>query len=162
MSDKELLKKILDTLSGVSLEIGVPAHRQSTDIYNFNAIGKAFVIKRILAEMAGANLNEHLLPGEYPAESPGEFEEMHRFYTELKTPWLSKEDKLYLQTKVLPLFNELSGVSDSDDACLRCAARMVAEVCGYPHLSHYRLLMEKEVKPLYNKKYEQIFIKGAN
>lgn len=50
----------------------------------------------------------------------------------------------------------VEGVSDSDDACLRCAARMIAEVLGLP-FGEYRLLKEPNPPgPLYYSDYKQV------
>jgi len=40
--------------------------------------------------------------------------------------------------------------TDSGNACARCTTRMLAEAVGLP-LGPHRLLMEKEVRPLYRK-----------
>lgn len=51
--------------------------------------------------------------------------------------------------RVIETLNYIEGASDPDDACLRCAKRMIAEALDLP-LDGFRLLTEPQpLRPLY-------------
>lgn len=65
-----------------------------------------------------------------------------------------------LAEKALETLQRVSGGSDSDDACIRVACRILAEALG-KELSLYRLLKEPSpTKPLYRKSVSDETIKG--
>lgn len=161
LSEKEVLEKALSSLDGVNIDIYTHYHSGAKERYDFTAIGKMMVVKRMLAEMLSKDLNDYLMPGESEATDDEEMKDLFRFYNPMKNDNLEKKDKLFLLNTVLPMLDKLGGINDSDDACLRCAKRMIAEVAGYEFLNHYRLMREEDVKPLYYKNYE-IFKKDVN
>jgi hypothetical protein len=112
-------------------------------------IGKIIIIRRRLAELLGLNLSVNILPGEYfDEEDPIEW----RFIApSVETEELSKDEMIFLK-ETLKITGGVGGCTDSDDACLRCARRMLAEVVEYEPLNHYRLLFEKEMKNIYYKR----------
>lgn len=154
--ERQVLMRALDSLSSVTVDTHVYAHQRqyNESAYDYDVLGRQILISRMLAEFVGIP-HEHLLPGEFyedESDLPGLL-----VYTPTKRsaegePLLDSEKK-WLQANVLPVLNHVSGVSDSDDAVLRCVKREIAEVAGYPDLSRYRLMLENEVKPLYFNAY---------
>jgi hypothetical protein len=118
--------------------------------FNFESLGKALIIHRMLVEFLQLDINQALLPGEFTfkKEEDDDIEDWIHFSSGASDSDLTTVEKDFLIT-ILEISNSLSGLNDSDEACLRCFRRMIAEVIHYQPLSHYRLLMEKEVKNLY-------------
>lgn len=132
----EVLKRSYDSLD-VSL-----------DPDDYTSIGKIIVIRRKIAELLGLNIKNNALPGEYFDD---EDEQENRFVNKSTQNIPLTENEKKLIRHCLSLLSNVGGASDSDDACLRCATRMLAELCDYEPLAHYRLLYEKEVKKMYYK-----------
>ena len=110
---------------------------------DFESLGRIMTVRRRLAEILGTNvLSEKLLPHEdieYVEPLLIKHSEMGESFTEDE-----KKELGY----ILQIARKIAGCNDSDDACLRCGTRMLAELVG-ENLHSYRLLYEKEVKPLY-------------
>ena len=156
--ERKVLMSALDSLSSIRVDTHVYAHQKqyNESAYDYDVLGRQIMCKRLLAEFVGVP-NEHMLPGEFyedDSDLAGLF-----LYTPSKRSsvgeTLNYEEKKWLQEKLLPMMYFLSGLYDSDDAVLRCTRRQVAEVAG-SNLSPYRLLHEKEVKPLYLKSYQPL------
>lgn len=153
-----VLTSALDSLSSVQVDTHVYAHQKqyNESAYDYDVLGRQFMSKRLLAEFIGVP-NEHMLPGEF-YEDESDLEGL-LLYTPSKRSSegepLTNAEKKWLQEKLLPMMHMLSGISDSDDAVLRCTRRRVAEAAG-SNLSSYRLLYENEVKPLYLKSYQPL------
>lgn len=160
MTDDEhqVLATALDSLSNVRVDTHVYAHQRqyNESAYDYDVLGRQMLSKRLLAEFVGVP-NEHMLPGEF-YEDESDLEGL-MLYTPSKRSSvgepLNYEEKKWLQEKLLPMMHFLSGISDSDDAVLRCTRRRVAETAG-SNLSSYRLLYENEVTPLYLKTYQPL------
>lgn len=121
-----------------------------TGYYDFEIIGKVVVIRRMLAELLQLDIYEHIMPGEYIDDEDGIQELRFIKEKELSSKGeqsLTKSEESLLN-HILKISTGMTGVTDADDACLRCARRMLAEVLGLP-LANYRLMAEQEVKPLY-------------
>lgn len=122
----------------------------SLDSDDYTAIGKLIVVRRKLAELLGVSIKNNPLPGEYfDDEDDEELENRFINKSPQDTP-LTENEKKFIK-HCLNLLSNVGGLSDSDDACLRCSTRMLAELCDYEPLAHYRLLYEKEVKRMYYK-----------
>lgn len=160
--ERKVLMRALSSLSCVLVDTHIYAsHRVSSggEMYDYSGLGRQVMGKRLLAEIIGIP-QSYMLPGEFyedESDLPGLL-----MYTPDKRSAegepLINEEKKWLQTKLLPVLAHISGVSDSDDAVLRCIRREVAEVAGYPNLSHFRLLYEKTVGPLYFKSYDPLSV----
>lgn len=152
-NETSTLLSALNTLGGTQIDY----HNYGKDsLYNFEVIGKVVVAKRVLAEILGLDINQYLLPGESEFEDGDDKQDWQRFTSPSSSLELTLKEKTFLQKTLMPMLDKVSGVYDSDDACLRCVRRMIAEVSGYPDLSHYRLLREDNIKPLYFKQYTPI------
>jgi hypothetical protein len=129
-----------------------------TEYFDFEIIGKVMVIRRMLAELLCLNLLNHIMPGEYTDDDTGLPDEL-RFIEEKELSTKGEQsltkDEQYLLEQVLRFSSGMSGLTDSDDACLRCARRMLAEVLGKP-LNGYGLMGERELKPIYYKDYQNL------
>lgn len=156
--ERQVLAAALDSLSNIQVDTHVYSHQKQygENAYDYDVLGRQILSKRLLAEFIGVP-NEHMLPGEF-YEDESDLEGL-LLYTPAKRSGdgepLTHAEKKWLQEKLLPMMYFLSGLSDSDDAVLRCARRRVAEAAG-SNLSSYRLLYENEVKPLYLKSYQPI------
>lgn len=119
---------------------------------DYEFIGRIIVLRRILAELLGLDLSTHIMPGEYIDEDEKNQEYIYIDEKKLSLKGeqlLTKSEQLILNS-VLEISYGISGVQDSDDACMRCARRMVAEVLGLS-LENYRLIGESNVTPKYYK-----------
>jgi hypothetical protein len=126
------------------------------DSYNYRAIGKMVMGKRMLAELLARPFG-NLLPGETDDEEDTTLDEMCRFIN--PSPHdrpLNNREKQFLINVVLIVLDGVGGLGDGDEACIRVAKRRIAEVAGYPDLGRYRLMMENEVKPLYFQEYQPL------
>ena len=119
---------------------------------DYEFIGKIIVIRRILAELLGLNLANHIMPGEYIDDEEPAQEYIYIDIKKLspKGEQLLTKSEQSLLNQVLKISYGISGTKDSDDACMRCSRRMVAEVLGLP-LEKYRLLRENDITPKYYK-----------
>ena len=156
-NERQVLMQALDTLSNVQVDTHVYAHQKQygVGVYDYDMLGRQIICKRMLAEFVGIP-QAHLLPGEF-YEDESDIPDLLVYTPTIRSSNaepLTTEEKKWLQIKILTAMDYLSGVSDSDAAVLRCAKRRVAEVSGYPELSRYRLLHEKEIKPLYFQEYK--------
>lgn len=126
------------------------SNSSSKEPFNFETLGKALIIHRMLVEFLQLDINQALLPGEIPFEEEegDDINDWLHFSSGASDSDLTSIEKDFL-TRILEISNSLFGLNDSDNASLRCFRRMIAEVIHYQPLSHYRLLMEKEVKNLY-------------
>lgn len=162
-SQKSVLKKALESLSHVQLDYYTYGNNR-VEVYDYASIGKMVLAQRALAELLGEDINQYLLPGESPMdiEDGDDPNDWQRFISSTETSELTPKEKKFILNTILPMLKNLGGIHDSDDASLRCAKRMIAEAAGYPELSHYRLLMEKDIKPLYYKNYEPFIDEQIN
>lgn len=153
--EKRVLSEALHSLNCSAIDYYNYHHSGKQNHYNFEVIGKVIFAKRFLAEMldVGKDLNNYLLPGESQIdfEDGDNPEDWYNFCHKSISSELTEKEKTILINDVLSLLSGVSGINDGDDACLRCAKRMIAEVASYEPLSHFRLLFEKEVKPKYLK-----------
>lgn len=156
--ERQVLERVLSSLDAVQVDTYVYSHngrRNSDDAYNYDGLGRQLMGKRMIAELLGIP-QEHMLPGEF-YEDESDLPDLHVYTPAIRSgddEPLTSTEKVWIQTILLPVLSHLSGLSDSDDAVLRCVRREVAEVAGYPNLSHYRLMLEKEVKPLFFRDYK--------
>lgn len=127
-----------------------------TGYHDYEVIGKILVIRRMLAEILGLSLRDNVMPGEGVDDDDDVQEKRFIGENDLSSneeKSLTKSEQNLLR-QVLGVSKGMYGVTDGDDACIRCARRMIAEVAGEP-IEYYRLMMEKEVKPLYYKEYKK-------
>jgi hypothetical protein len=162
MTENELtlFNRLLNTLDGVVINYytNFTIGKNNSERYDYAQIGKMVFAKRVIAELIGADINKYLFPGESVFNEEKDDEDdiedwLHFFKKNQKDLPLTVDVKKFLKKELLTVLSNLSGLNDSDDACLRCASRMLAEVIGEPELNRYRLMMEKELKPLYFKEY---------
>lgn len=123
----------------------------STDSDDYEVIGKVVAIRRMLAELLDLDLSQNMMPGEYIDDEEDELERKYFEKSSEVSEELTKMEIIRIN-RILKISSNMRGLYDSDDACLRCARRMLAEVIDYEPLSHYRLMGERdEVKPIYYK-----------
>jgi hypothetical protein len=139
MNRYQILKSSLETLQTIEVMYD-----------DYESIGRLMVARRYLAELLNENLQDYALPGE--STLPEDKDDIACHF--IDTSFNHHTDK-YTQSQIMIVKNlmmiirKIGGMSDSDDACLRCAVRMLAETLPEEDLSKYRLLYEKEVKNLY-------------
>lgn len=149
---KEVLEKALMTIESTQIDYIKYDHKKP-GAFNFEAIGKVILVKRMLAELIGADINHYLLPGEPVFEEGDDKRDWIHFISPIEDEPTSSQLNFLLNT-LLPSCDGLSGIQDSDDACIRCFRRMIAEVAGYPELKHYGLLGKMKDEPLYYSGYQ--------
>lgn len=153
--ERKILSRALYSLNCSAIDYYNYHNNEKKQHYNFEVIGQIIFAKRFLAEMLdiGKELNNYLLPGEPQIDfkNGDNPEDWYNFCQKSVSSELTKKEKEILINDVLSLLSNVSGINDGDDACLRCAKRMIAEVANYEPLSDFRLLFEKEIKPKYFK-----------
>lgn len=149
-NERDVLSHALQSLDSAAIDYWNPTGA------NYEAVGRAVMAKRALAEILARDTEDvarYALPGEYIDEDATFVDLCHFTYpSSVGTP-LTVKEKTIIERKVLDVLQGVSGISDGDDACIRCAKRMIAEVLGITPLSRYRLMLENDVKPLYFKEY---------
>ena len=144
--ERQIIEKAYESFKTVFIDYYAYSSKAQ---FNFESLGKALIIRRMLVEFLQLDINQALLPGEFFFDAQEDnIEDWIRFSHGASSEDLTDEEKQFLTT-ILTISDSLSGIHDGDDACLRCFSRMIAEVIHYQPISHYRLLMEKEVKNLY-------------
>lgn len=154
--ERKVLLNTLESLDVTVVDTHVYSHTAggTVDLYNYRAIGKMVVAKRMIAELLGIP-HKYLMSGENWDEEEIELDATCRFATpSVPGEPLTRQEKQWLIDTVLVVLNGIGGLNDGDEACLRVATRRIAEVAGYPDLSHYRLLGEHTVKPIYFRAYQ--------
>lgn len=155
--ERRILTSALSSLSSIEPDLHVYKASDRKEPYDYDTLGRVIMGKRLLAELLGVP-QHHMLPGEYYDEESS-LDDLSRFAPACRSedgqPLNSKE-KAWLQRVVLSTLSHIGGLSDADDGSLRCIKREVAEVSGYPDLSHFRLMYEKTVGPLYLKTYQPL------
>lgn len=117
---------------------------------DYESIGRLIVARRYLAELLDKNLQDYVLPGE--SNLPEDKDDIFCHF--IDTAFNAQTDEytqaqMMIVKNLIAIIRKIGGMSDSDDACLRCTVRMLAETLPEEDLSQYRLLYEKEIKNLY-------------
>lgn len=157
LDERRVLTSALASLSSIELDLHVYKLSDRREPYNFDVIGRVVMGRRLLAELLGVP-QHYMLPGEcYDEEShPGDLNNFTPAILSKDEQPLNKKEKMWLQLVVLHTVSHINGLSDGDASSVRCIARKVAEVAGYSDLSHFRLMYEDVVKPLYLKSYQPL------
>jgi hypothetical protein len=150
--EKKVLASALNTLSSSFIDY-YNYNKEIKERFNFDKMGRAIMAKRMMAELldVGFGINQYLLPGESPCEEDDNPKDWYNFAKPSTSEKLTEKEKEYLKNTLLPIMNKLSGLNDSDDACLRVCTRKIAELAGYQPIGHYRLLGETGVEYKYVK-----------
>lgn len=155
--ERRILTSALSSLSAIEIDLHVYKASDRKEVYDYDVLGRIIMGKRLLAELLGVP-QHHMLPGEYYDEESSP-DDLSHYTPAIKSedgqPLNSKERE-WLQRVVLSTVSHIHGLSDGDDGSLRCIKREIAEVAGYPDLSRFRLMYEKDVKPLYLKSYQPL------
>ncbi len=154
-----VLSSALHTLKLIKFDFHIYKNNNQNEPLNFHSLGKIVYAKRVLNEALGLKidqLHEVLLPGETNFDD--EDDDINDWY-QFTSPFTINNESLSLKEKkiiyklVYLNIQNMCGISDSDDACLRCCKREIAEVLGLPLKNNF-LLFEKEVSPKYFKNYK--------
>ena len=146
-SERTTLLKALDTLDGIRHDLH-NYNKDSKHSHNFTSLGSWLAARRMLAELLNLDINDYLLPGECNIDYLEDDVDEYRVFTAPSdnTSPLSEKEKKFVLGTILPAIDNIMGLYDSDDACVRCLRRMLGEVVDRENLEKYRLLGEGRKK----------------
>jgi hypothetical protein len=151
--EHQVLNQALDSLNNSFIDYYNSGEKRENGPFDYESIGKVIVARRFLAELLGIteNFNFYLLPGESEVilEEGDNTEDWYNFTNKSTSENLTDQEKKTILEQILIPLDSVSGINDGDNACIRCARRMIAETIRFEPISKYRLMFEKEISPKY-------------